>query len=192
MARKQPKVQYKLNMVKIFNRAFVGENLSKKNQLRAFISDPSVKLNYGRAVISKIQERTEKGIDKRSVPLKRYSKSYAKSDIFRIFGKTRKVDMTLSGEMLASMIPIPRIRNREVVIEFQPDQNNKAHGHVNGSRILPKRDFFGLPKDVESDLLKRIVTDAVSNNLIGIAGEFLQDIASGAQIGDQVIESGEN
>jgi hypothetical protein len=191
MAKKQPKVTYKLDLVKIFNRAFAGTELQKKNVLRGFISEPSVKLNYGRSVIDKIKERTQSGIDKNDEPFEEYSESYKESDKFEIFGKSEgDVNLTMSGEMLASMIPVAKTFGREITIEFTPDQNNKAHGHVKGSNILPKRDFFGLPPDEEAALMKRIVTDAAANNLIGIAEEFLGGFTLDASVGDQSITAG--
>jgi len=176
MARKQRKVQYKLDLVQIFQRAYAGTELQKKNQLRAFISEPSLKLNYGRHVIDEIRARTSSSIDKKSNPFKKYSKTYMKSDIFKIFGKSPKVDMTLSGEMMASMIPVPRFTKTEVIIEFADDQNDKAHGHVNGSKLLPKRDFFGLPKEVEERILVTLINDAARSSFLGIVEQFIGDV----------------
>lgn len=174
-------------MVKIFNRAYAGTELRRKNILRQFISDPVVKRNYGLRVIDEIRNRTKVGIDKKDIPFKAYSKKYRSSDIFKIFGKTRRVNMELSGEMLAAMIPIPKVRLNEVHIQFaDPEQNAKAHGHTKGSKILPKRDFFGLPAVEEASIMTQVINDAAASNLITIAEDFLGDVVLAGQVGDQV------
>ena len=74
------------------------------------------------------------------------------------------------------MVPKPKASKREVTIEFTSDQNDKAHGHVNGGGNLPKRDFFGLPPNVEERLLKRIITDASRDNFIGVFEDIVSDV----------------
>jgi len=183
------KLRYKLNLVEIFNRAYAGTELDRKNQLRGFLSEPSVKLNYGQAVIDRIVERTESSIDKKGDSFPGYSQSYKDSLVFQIYGKSGKVNLTLTGAMLSNMIPRPKVVKREVVIEFLSKlQNDKAHGHTTGATgRLPVRDFFGLPPEEEEAILKRIIKDAASTNIIGFAEEFLRDGAVRGRVGDQTL-----
>ncbi len=100
----------------------------------------------------------EENIDKNGKKFPAYSESYKKSQIFKIYGKSADdVNLTLAGEMLASMnVKLTSGPNFEINFLSQL-QNDKAHGHING--IAKKkgkvvRDFFGLPEEVQGKLLK--------------------------------------
>lgn len=182
MARK---LRYKINLTDVFDNTFKDKERDQRSVLRRFISQPQVKDSFGREVIREIVKRTrEKGIDKFDKNFRPYSKEYRKSLQFQIFkGGKRKPDLTLSGEMLASMQHNFSINGRIVTIDFVDQLNNdKAHGNI----FEHGRDFFGLPEDVEAKILRDIVVDASRNNFIGELDTLIQDAASlDVQVGAQ-------
>lgn len=151
------KVQYKIDLASVFDRAYKNASSDVKRKLRPIINSDDVKSAVGVLAVEKIIERTEKGIDMRGASFKPYSESYKDSTIFSIYGKSTSVNLKLTGEMLAS-IEYKNLSKPEVVI-FMSDQfnNDKAHGHMNGIPSKKygkvKREFLGLPKNVEQEIL---------------------------------------
>jgi hypothetical protein len=141
-----PKVKYQINLKELFDVPVTDEALRQK---------------IGSAIIEKIIERTESGIDKTGKKFKPYSQAYKESLAFKAFGKTNQVDMTLTGDMLGT-IEILKDTPSTMTFGWEDEtQNAKAYNHTTGD-TLPKRDFFGLPKD----------------ELESIAGEFREDVKS--------------
>ncbi|MCK5235988.1 MAG: hypothetical protein KAR06_03300 [Deltaproteobacteria bacterium] len=95
-----------------------------------------------------IEERTAKGKDKNDQPFKKYSVGY------REFKEKRGggwLDDT--GKMLSDFT-FSVVNKKRAFLHFpKADENLKASGHVLGSRILPKRDFFGLTKREGDEVL---------------------------------------
>ena len=181
------KVKYTIDLRDVFNRAFSDKGVIFRNKARPLISDMGIKRLYGIEVIDRIVERTEAGKDKNNEKFQAYSDAYKKSLEFKVYGKSSKVNLTLSGEMLTSMAP-EEGSGQKVVIEFVDDTNNdKAHGHIHGTKIkkgknkgethLPKRDFFGLPKEEEEAILKKVIKESnrlkVIQSLADLAGQSL-------------------
>lgn len=79
-----------------------------------------------------------------------YSKSYQKSDVFKIYGKSPKpVNMKLTGDMIGS-IRIATENGLPVVTVDDPEVTPRAHGHQTGQYgrgPLPKREWFGVTED---------------------------------------------
>lgn len=102
-------------------------------------------------IIDFIVERSKNGRDKDGRPFPGYSKSYKESKEFEIAGKSSKVNLTLSGEMLNS-IKLLSHRRGELLIGFEngTEQNAKAEGNITGSYGKPRpvpskaRDFLGI------------------------------------------------
>ncbi len=165
------KLQYKVSLTSVFDRAYSDKGKEFRSKIRPILSNSEVKRNIGERIIEEIVNRTQnKNIDKNGEPLERYSKSYKKSLRFKIYNKDSSVNMTLTGEMLASMVPVVKSSGYDLIIEFADKaNNNKAHGHVKGTKYLPVRDFFGLPQDIETKILKETInqslTQAALNNL---------------------------
>lgn len=110
-------------------------------------------------VIDYIVERTQSNKDYRNAPFKPYSKSYKNSTDFKAAGKSSKVDLTLSGDMLDSLKIIKEKRG-EIVIGFTDKQEaGKAEGNIEGTygqsrQVGPKRNFLGLSKkDLKENVL---------------------------------------
>ena len=111
----------------------------------------ALKQAIGQAIIDKIQDRTQKGISLAGKAFRKYSKAYKASDDFKAAGKTSKVNLRLSGDMLETMDIVDETKNTITIGWDDSDDAGKAHGHITGGGSLPKRDFFGLrPKDIAS------------------------------------------
>lgn len=148
--------RFKINLIKVFNRALASKPRPVRDQLRQHLTNYSFRQSFGKAVIERIQYRTEVlGIDKNGRKFPSYSKVYVDSDVFKIYAKSAgHVNLTLTGEMMASMIAIDS--SQSIVIEMIGDNNKaKAHGHKYGlGNKKVKRDFLGLP---DGDLDKIMV-----------------------------------
>jgi len=104
------------------------------------------------AIIETIVERTQqKSINKDGRKFPGYSKAYRESLDFELAGKTEKVNLTMTGDMLAALEPLA-IKSNKLTIGFDPEseENDKAEGNITGSYggdPQPKRarNFMGLP-----------------------------------------------
>lgn len=121
---------------------------------------PELRQALGQAIIDRIEKRTkEKSKDINEKAFKKYSKAYQNSDDFKASGKTSKVNMSLTGDMLAD-VDILRDTSKEIVIGFtDPEESAKAHGHVTGGGNLPRRDFFGLSQRDVNALKKQFLPE---------------------------------
>lgn len=136
-----------------------------------FSKSKSLKLAIGEALAETIRERAESGSglkfsadgSAREVKLKSpYSKTYAESLDFAAAGKSKnKVNMTLTGDMLAS-IQVKDLGGNKIALYIEgDDQVLKAYNHLTGDTV-PERPFFGVSR----------------SDLRDMAVEFDQDIES--------------
>ena len=148
--------QFKINVAKVLSDTDFSD--AQKDKLREFIVDQDFKTIFALRVIDKIVERTQVDrVDKKGQPLGVYSTSYRKSHIFKVYhGDEKEVNLTLTGEMLASLNPI--YAKYEFIIELEGQNNrDKAQGHITGKygkAKAQKRDFLGLPKAVIEEEFK--------------------------------------
>lgn len=121
--------------------------------------------------IEAIKQRSEKGIDRLGNDFAPYSDAYVKSLNFKIAGKEKdKVDLTLSGDMLAS-IQLLKASKGKLVIGFEDgsDENAIADGNIRGTYGSAKanrriaRDFLGLPDDELANLLSEFDSEEFNN-----------------------------
>ncbi len=112
-------------------------------------------------VIDHIIERTQKGFDKDGKMFQGYSPQYKASLDFKIAGKTSKVDLTLTEEML-NELKIIKTKRGEIEIGFD-GRRNKLNGKVEGNRlgtygnktpVTKGRDFLGITKTQLGNVLK--------------------------------------
>lgn len=114
-------------------------------------------------ILSRITERTRdegKGVNGRQFP--GYSKSYMESLDFKIAGKGKKVDLTLSSEMLDALELLTHSKGR-VTIGYQAGDaiNDRVEGNRLGtygqSSPIPgkAREFLGISKGDLSEILRR-------------------------------------
>ncbi len=125
--------------------------------------NPSERMAIAQDVLDYIVDRTQKGISvngKSKFP--KYSKEYKKSLDFKNAGKTSKVDLTLSGDMLASMELLTQ-RRGSITIGFEAgtEENDKAEGNQLGSYGQPRpnpskaRKFVGISDNALNKILKK-------------------------------------
>lgn len=124
------------------------------------VENSALREAIGGRIIEKIVERTQGGEDLSGRPFKGYSKSYMESLAFKVFGKSKDVDLTLSGDMLASM-QVVDTNPRKLTIGF-PDstENAKAFNHNTGD-TLPKREFFGIRDEELEEIREEFQEDVV-------------------------------
>ena len=116
-------------------------------------------------IIERIVNRTDQGKDKDGRKFAGYSKSYKESLDFKVAGKTNKVDLQLSGDMLAALSVLDQT-SRSVVIGFErgSEENAKADGNIRGTYGKPTpdpkkaRDFLGIT-DRELSKIINLVKD---------------------------------
>ena len=167
MARWNPTYQIKLN--DLFERNYGKKPIEVQRKLRPLLdSQPFIDV-FGLQVIDRIGERTQSGIDKNGKQFAFYSRDYANSLIFKIYGKSKSnPNLTLTGEMLSSMIH--KANKRIITIEMIGENNKaKAQGHVSGrlgrSKRIVKRDFLGLPKSEEDAIFKSVLDNLASESI---------------------------
>jgi phage gpG-like protein len=96
----------------------------------------------------------------------KYSKTYVKSEAFQAYGKSPgTVNLKLTGSMRAD-IDVVGTSATSVTIGFVDEESEqKALGHINGSGNLPVRNFWGLPKKDEQQLMKDVIKEFNDNDL---------------------------
>jgi hypothetical protein len=106
----------------------------------------STKERIAQAIIDKIIEKSEDGLDRNGRSLPSYAKSYTESDAFEAFGKSKRPNMTLSGDLLGQIDVISTSGDKLKIGWKSELENAKAHGNITGQEGLwkKKRDFFGL------------------------------------------------
>lgn len=144
-------------------------------------------------ILNYIVERSKNGKGKDGKPFPKYSKEYMNSFDFKATGKTSKVNLTLSGEMLDSL-EILEASNGKIIIGFEEgsDMNGRAEGNILGSYGQPDpnprkaRNFLELSsKEIqkivnEIDILpreiQREISSAAKRGAINLVDNFDFDI----------------
>lgn len=114
-------------------------------------------------ILNFIIERSKKGNGSDGEKFPGYSDSYKKSLDFKIAGKSSKVDLTLSGEMLDSL-EVLSAKKGKIVIGFEKgsDMNARAEGNILGSYGQSKpnpskaRNFMELSNNELSKIIKSL------------------------------------
>ena len=109
-------------------------------------------------IIEYIRKRTENSKDKYGINFTKYSSEYMDSLDFKIAGKTSKVNLKQTGDMLAA-IQLLSDKKGKLTIGFEKGtlENDKADGHITGN-IGVKRDFLGFSGSEENKKLKNIIS----------------------------------
>lgn len=113
----------------------------------------------GREIVKFIRERTEKGLDKDNNRFPGYSTAYKKSLDFKNAGKSSRVNLRLTGDMMSSIKLLEFEKKNQITIGL--DKGDEDNGKMEGNRLgtygtdTPKpkkaRDPLGIDPD---DLLK--------------------------------------
>lgn len=166
----------KINLLEVFNRNFSSKPYEVRRALREVIRRADFMDDFGLRAIDVITERTQSGVDRNGDSFAPYSKSYKDSFVFEVYGKGSKVDLKLSGEMLASM-QVKRSGD-QIAISFVDDLNAaKAHGHItgmSGRKGGVVRDFFGINDQEADDIMKSLMREYMTDTAASIEGRALQ------------------
>ena len=122
-----------INLSNIFERGLPDNDLLKQA--------------IGQEILDIIRDKTAKKVDKDGIPFQpaKYSKEYADSLEFKVFGKSKgEVNLKLTGDMLGLMDMVDDTRNTLTIGWTDSFQAKKASGHIVGANNLPVRDFFDL------------------------------------------------
>lgn len=128
-----------------------------RSALSSFINRPGFKRTFAQNVIARILERTNSGIDRNSNSFKAYSKAYRESRDFALYNKGSTVNLRLTGRMQGNFQVTGMDTNTIKIGITDSEEALKAHGHINGSSTLPKRDFFGLPNDEQMEMFDQTI-----------------------------------
>jgi len=188
----------KFDLVKLVKRNYSGKE--KVKRMIELVNDSTVAKSFAFAAVDTIVERTLKGNDKNDKSFKSYapySAAYKKTLKFRAFkGKTEKVNLKLTGGMLAA-IDVTKSNGPSVQIGIKRADSvhsKKGHGHSNGVRkkgklVLPQRDFWGLSTEEEDKIIKRTLKAAGADDLLAAAKLFEQSkLLLAGKLGEQELE----
>ncbi len=136
----------------------MAKNLAFKLNLSDY--SPTEREAIAIEVIDKIIARTKKGKDKNGNSFAPYSKEYRDSINFKIGGKSARVDLTLSGDMLDSLEIVKNAPVMEIGYTSGNPERGKAEGNILGTygqpkQTAPKRDFLGIQGAELDRILKK-------------------------------------
>lgn len=124
------------------------------------------RLKIADLAIEFIVERTQGGVDKNGKRFPKYSKAYIESLDFKNAGKSPgKVDLQLSGDMLAAM-SLLKEKDGQIVIGIDPksEEAGRAEGNILGSyggepNKKRARDFLGIKKENLQKIIDLVVSE---------------------------------
>lgn len=164
----------KINLLDVFNRNYASKPYEVRKALRQRVMSDAFKGEFGARCVELIIERTLKGKDKDGDRFVKYSKAYKQSLEFQLYKEGTRVDLKLSGGMLAAMMS--EYNSNMITIKFDDsDEAAKAHGHINGSNHLPVRDFFGI-SDKEADKILKGLVKSGGEDDAALIDQALEDI----------------
>jgi hypothetical protein len=126
-----------------------------------FTQDQKQKL--GEMVIEKIQENTDSSKDRYGNSFPKYSKEYKDSLDFKNAGKTSKVNLRLTGDMMAS-IDIISLDKSSITIGY-PSSSDLA-GQVEGVQKDQNRPFLGLPAEQLNLIIAKVTVADQTTSLL--------------------------
>lgn len=130
-----------------------------------------MKVYAAQLIIKKIKDNTNKGISADGSKFPSYSKGYKDSLDFENAGKTNKVNLQLSGDMLASL-EVVSIDAASVTIGYNSD--SEYAGQVEGNQIgsygssFPNtkyaRPFIGLPPEELKFIIDKVSSEMATSS----------------------------
>lgn len=122
-----------------------------------------LKLAIGQAIIDRIRERTQDSKDVNGRTFAGYDEDYKDSDTFKAFGKTSKVDMTLTGNMLSQMDIVAEDSNAIKIGWDDETETKKAYNHNTGDTVT-KRQFFGITVQELAQIQRDFASEIVKHS----------------------------
>lgn len=129
---KKSDVSQTINLEELFGVSFRGER--------------ELRLAIAQKIIDHIKERTESGKTVSGGSFAPYSKEYKKTTIFSLLKSGNTPDLTLTGNMLASIDVLGEGPNTIRIGFGDETERLKAFNHNTGDTV-PRRPFFGVSKE---------------------------------------------
>jgi hypothetical protein len=126
----------------------------------SFRGRTDLKQAIGQALIDKMVERTQSGVDVNGSSFKGYSPSYVKSDEFKAFGKSKgDINLTLTGDMLNAITP--QGESAETIKIKQTGRTNilKQFNHNTGDTVKKRKNFGVTSREIKE--VKEDFKDAI-------------------------------
>lgn len=148
--------------------SYLGEGINDRPDLVTLI---------GQELIDIMVKRTTSGKDINYSAMAPYSSSYVASDEFKAHGKSRKVNMKLTGEMLADINLINEDPAALKIGFGDTLQSRKAHGHITGMRDndqIPSKHkpaprlFFGVSSEDISKITQKYESNVKKKSPFGL------------------------
>lgn len=170
----------------------------KKRQkaLASFVKRDAIKREFGNRVVDEIKRRTLSGKDKNGnawsalggARANKYSDQYKDSDEYKIYGKTGKVNLKLTGQMQASISVVGTGATTVTLGFVSSEQDKKATRHVMGDGV-PVRDFWGIKMNEQTKILEGVISDFNADQEQTDLFEQLSDIATALSVTPNVTEN---
>lgn len=167
------KAELKIDLIDLLHKTI--DNEDKRVALTPIVQRDVIKQEFGNRLVDVILDRTDSGVDKNGRPFKKYSKAYKKSDAFAAYNKTDEVNLELTGAMKSDLSIISVGRSTVTLGFTDSEQEEKALRHINGDGV-PVRDFFGVPDEVQREILEDIIKQHNENDNI-LETVFLETFA---------------
>lgn len=121
------------------------------------------KIAIANEIVNYIRKRSKEGLDKNESPFPTYSKGYTASlDFKNVKGRSQKVNLTLSGDMLAAM-DIISVNSNSITVGYDPSSSeaDRAEGNIRGTygqqtgSKKKARDFLGIKPEILKSIVER-------------------------------------
>ena len=138
----------------------------------------------GNEIVNIIQDRTAKGIDKDGNSFTSYSTAYKKSAHFKDAGKSSKVNLAFSDEMMNNMTYLPDLSSgNKITVGFTngSEVNKRAqyviegHGRK-GDFTQPARNPMGLTGGERTKVLEMVPSTSRAGVFLALTAGFLASI----------------
>lgn len=98
----------------------------------------------GELIVDYIKERSKKGLDSQNRPFKKYDETYLRHPDFKLADKTKKVNLSFTGEMLDDLEVLSHTKGSLTIgYEAGSTTNDKAFYNIEEH----KRDFLGITQE---------------------------------------------
>lgn len=158
------------------NKDALTVSIDLEKLLGGVAKNTAVRETFFQLALDSLMARLDSGKNINGASLGKYSKSYINSLAFHVFGKSKTVNMQLTGDMVND-IEIKKQSDKMLEIGFGSEENSqKAYGHMTGFKGHPtlegkvaKREWFGwsdkeleaIAKDMRPEVsAKEAVSDA--------------------------------
>lgn len=135
------------------------------NELMGFDLQDSAVRQLGEAIVRRIVDRTQGGLDVDGRTQRpSYSQAYKDSFEFQALGKTNRVNLTLLGSMMG-LLSVKNVDRQIITIGWNDSTENAKGFNHNTGDTLPRREFLGLSPADERRLRREFRDFRVTRSL---------------------------